>query len=134
MFISKLTKINFINFLEKKCDNISISNKSLGILIRSFHINAPIIVLIIVSCASKTLAIINVLFLFFVVFMYIIFDGCVLSMLEDRLCKEQYTLVDPFLELSGLEINYQNRRLFTLWIMIPHVIIVLLIFYFRFIH
>ena len=134
MFISKLTKKNFINFLEKKCDNIPISNKSLGILIRSIHINLPIIILIIVSCGSKTSAIIHVLFLLFVVFMYIIFNGCILSMLEERLCKEQYILVDPFIELSGREINYINRKLFTLWIMIPHVIIVLLIFYFRFIH
>ena len=66
--------------------------------------------------------------------MYIIFDGCALTMLEERLCKEQYTLVDPFIELSGREINYINRKSFTLWIMIPHLIIVLLIFYFRFIH
>ena len=75
MFISKLTKKNFINFLEKKCDNIPISNKSLGILIRSIHINLPIIILIIVSCGSKTSAIIHVLFLLFIVFMYIIFNG-----------------------------------------------------------
>ena len=107
--------------------------KSLGILIRSIHINLPIIILIIVSCGSKTSAIIHVLFLLFVVFMYIIFNGCILSMLEERLCKEQYILVDPFIELSGLEINYKNRKSFTLWIMSSHVIIVFLIFYFRFI-
>ena len=34
MLISKLTKDNFINFLENICNNIPISNKLLGLIIR----------------------------------------------------------------------------------------------------
>ena len=46
MLVSKSTRDNCINFLEKKCNESSISNKSLGIMIRAFHISAPIIILI----------------------------------------------------------------------------------------
>ena len=64
--------------------------------------------------------------------MYALFDGCTLTMLEERLCKDAYTLVDPFIELYGYEVNYINRKKFTAYIMVPHVLIMILIYYYRF--
>jgi len=133
MFVSKSTRNNFVDFLEKYCTMSSISNKSLGILIRSFHISSPIVIIIIVSCTSKIYALINVIILLIIVLLYIIFNGCVLSILEERLCKDSFLLVDPFIEFANMEVNYKNRKTFTAWIMGPIVLIVLLIYYFRFI-
>ena len=65
--------------------------------------------------------------------MYVLFGGCILTILEQRLCKENYTVVDPFIKLFGLEINSKNRKSFTLCIMLPLLVIIVLIFYFRFI-
>ncbi len=133
MIVSKSTREKFINFLEEKCNNSVISNKSLGIMIRAFHVSSPIMILIIVSCASFLWATISLLLLIIIVALYVILGGCTLSMLEERLCNESFILVDPFIELANMEVNYQNRRNFTAWIMIPHTIITILIYYFRFI-
>lgn len=133
MIDSKLLRDKFIKFLEKKCNNSTISNKSLGMLIRTFHISSPIITLIIISSTSQILSSINLIFLLIVVMMYVLFNGCILTLLETKLCKDTYTIVDPFIELYGMKVNYKNRKYFTACIMIPYVIIILLIYYFRFI-
>jgi hypothetical protein len=130
MLISKLTRDNCINFLE----NIPISKKLLCLIIRSVHFSLPIIIFTVVMCASKFFALLFIIFSFIIVLMYVLFGGCILTILEKRLCKENYTVVDPFIELFGLEINSKNRKSFTLCTMLPLLVIILLIFYLRFIY
>jgi len=134
MLISKLTKNNFINFLENICNNIPISNKLLGLIIRFVHFNLTMVILIFVLFAPKFLALLFIIFTFIIIIMYILLGGCILTILEQRLCKENYTIIDPFIELIGLKINSKNRKLFTLCTMLPFLPIILLIFYFRFIY
>ena len=133
MLISKITRDNCIKFLENICNNIPISNKLLCLIIRSVHFSLPIIIFTVVMCASKFLALLFIIFSFIIVLMYVLFGGCILTILEQRLCKENYTVVDPFIKLFGLEINSKNRKSFTLCIMLPLLVIIVLIFYFRFI-
>ena len=133
MLISKITGDNCIKFLENICNNIPISNKLLCLIIRSVHFSLPIIIFTVVMCASKFLALLFIIFSFIIVLMYVLFGGCILTILEQRLCKENYTVVDPFIKLFGLEINSKNRKSFTLCIMLPLLVIIVLIFYFRFI-
>ena len=120
MFVSKSTRKNFVNYLEKKCNNSNISNKSLGIMIRSFHISSPLVILMAISCTSFFFATLSYIILIIVASLYIIFEGYVLSMLEKRLCKDSFILVDPIIEYSRLDVNYKNRKTFTAWIMFPH--------------
>ena len=132
MFVSKQNRKKFIDFLEKKCTDSPISNKSLGIMIRSFHVSAHIIIFIVIFSCTKFFAALNLIVLLIIAAMYALFDGCTLTMLEERLCKDAYTLVDPFIELYGYEVNYINRKKFTAYIMVPHVLIMILIYYYRF--
>jgi hypothetical protein len=134
MLISKLTRDNFINFLENICNNIPISNKLLGLIIRLVHFNLTMVILIFVLFAPEFLALLCIIFTFIMIIMYILLGGCILTILEQRLCKENYTIIDPFIKLIGLEINSKNRKLFTLCTMLPFLPIILLIFYFRFIY
>jgi len=134
MFISKLNKDNFINFLENICNNIPISNKLLGLIIRFVHFNLTMVILIFVLFAPKFLALLFIIFTFIIIIMYILLGGCILTILEQRLCKENYTIFDPFIKLIGLEINFKNRKLFTLYTIVTFLTIILSIFYFRFIY
>ena len=134
MLISKINRDNCIKFLENICNNIPISNKLLCLIIRSVHFSLPIIIFTVVMCASKFLALLFIIFSFIIVLMYVLFGGCILTILEQRLCKENYTVVDPFIKLFGLEINSKNRKSFTLCTMLPLLVIILLIFYLRFIY
>jgi hypothetical protein len=133
MLISKINRDNCIKFLENICNSIPISNKLLCLIIRSVHFSLPIIIFTVVMCASKFLALLFIIFSFIIVLMYVLFGGCILTILEQQLCKENYTVVDPFIKLFGLEINSKNRKSFTLCIMLPLLVIIVLIFYFRFI-
>ena len=134
MLISKLTRDNCINFLENICNYLPISNKLLGLIIRLVHFSLSILIIIFVLFAPKILAVLCIIFLFIMALMYVLFGGCILTILEQRLCKENYTILDPFIELIGLKINSKNRKIFTLCTMVPFLSIISLIFYFRFIY
>jgi len=134
MLISKLTRDNCINFLENICNYLPISNKLLGLIIRLVHFSLSILIIIFVLFAPKILAVLCIIFSFIMALMYVLFGGCILTILEQRLCKENYTILDPFIELIGLKINSKNRKIFTLCTMVPFLSIVSLIFYFRFIY
>jgi len=134
MLISKLTRDNCINFLENICNYLPISNKLLGLIIRLVHFSLSILIIIFVLFAPKILAVLCIIFSFIMALMYVLFGGCILTILEQRLCKENYTILDPVIKLIGLEINSKNRKIFTLCTMVPFLSIVSLIFYFRFIY
>jgi hypothetical protein len=53
-------------------------------------------------------------------------------MLEHRLCGDEYTIADPFIEMLGIEINSQNRVVVSYFIAIGYFTLLFLIFYYRF--
>lgn len=53
-----------------------------------------------------------------IVLMFVYLDGCVLSNVEYKLCKnkkEFINIIDPFLYVLGREINTNNRYFYTLY-------------------
>jgi hypothetical protein len=38
-----------------------------------------------------------------------IFNGCILTRLEKRFCKNNFTVIDPFLEYLNLPVTFENR-------------------------
>jgi len=131
MLPKKYNKL-FMNYLKKSCDDCTISNKSLGLLIRSLHLNTPFNMLFIVYFAPKIFVILNTLILFISASFFLLFDGCFLSRLEYYLCKDSFTIVDPFLELLGMEINNTTRNYLTYFVMTFYIYIYFSICYFRF--
>ncbi len=64
---------------------------------------------------------------------YILFQGCFISMLENRLCDDKFNIVDPFLEYNNVNINYKTRKIVTIYIAVCYTLIFYGIYYFRFI-
>jgi hypothetical protein len=125
-------KHKIIRYLENKCNNSKISKKTLGIYIRAAHICAPVNIWLAMLYISKPLCIFFIIILFMVLFLFYIFDGCILTMLEKKLCDDTFTLIDPFLELNSLELNTKNRYNMTIKGVIICILIALTIFSYRF--
>jgi magnesium-transporting ATPase (P-type) len=126
-------KVNaFAEGFEKKSESGKLSKKSIGILLRSNHIAAPAIFLIIAMCASFTYVTILAIFLLFVFLMFFIFDGCCLTMIENRFCDDEFTIVDPTLELNNLEITKDNRVFISYIIGTIYIFIIATIYVVRF--
>lgn len=107
--MTKEERIKKIDYLETLCDCSIFSRKTLGILFRSFHYNFPIICIGCVLFANDIIVGIVVILLFFSYMSWIPFNGCFLSMLENRICKDDFNPADPFLEILKFEKTKQNR-------------------------
>ena len=133
MLISKSCKINVIDTLEYLCRRTGISEYSLGIIIRSYHYSLPAGLLFIMSICSNEIFILLLIFYIIIIILYLLFDGCILSMLENRLCKDNFNIIDPFIELNGLAVDSEIRKRYTQRISKIYTSLIFLIFYIRFI-
>jgi hypothetical protein len=129
--LKKKLKSMMNNFADK-CKNGKLSAKSLGIIIRTVHMCAPTSFLISILFGSYLLSTITILFLFGVLICFYTFDSCFLSILEQKLCNDDFVIIDPALELCEWEINTYNRYYISNIIGIAYIITICIIYYTRF--
>ena len=121
--------IKIINII-KKITNLS--DKTIGIIIRSYHIVAPRDFIIILLLAPKPFCLITIIFLLIVYFLIFIFSGCFLAIIEQELCGDDFTIIDPILELLKLEKNNKNKMFITFISGGLYLLFILSIYYLRF--
>ena len=102
-----------INKIEKILNSCGLDKKYIGNMIRGIHIAMPINTLIFVMFAPKIFVWLNILFYIIIIFCFIIFNGCILSILETKYLKDEYNIMDPFLCIMNYEINNTNRMQIT---------------------
>lgn len=130
--LNREQKTKIIDYLEKLCETSSISKKTLGNTIRSYHVSMPFVVIILLFYASQWCVTITALSLMGVFFMFFITNGCLLTMLEHRLCGDEFTIADPFIETMHMELNSKNRVLISYFIAIGFFIFFFLVYFYRF--
>lgn len=107
--LTKEEKKKAIDYLESLCDKSVFSRKTLGILLRSFHYNFPPFCILCAIFANDIIVCVVIFLLFFAYGSWIPFNGCFLSMLENRICNDDFNAADPFLELLKVEKTKQHR-------------------------
>tara|TARA_B100000482_G_C12613865_1_gene300338 strand:- start:333 stop:743 length:411 start_codon:yes stop_codon:yes gene_type:complete len=118
MVLSSNIKKKILDSLENKVDMISsktqITRREIGIIIRLFHSMMPVLPLLTVLFVSKKLVLFHIIFLIMIMTLFYFFNGCLLSLLEYRLIKDNYSVADPFLKLILVEINNETRKKYTI--------------------
>lgn len=122
----------FISCIADKCKQGRLSQKSIVTILRTLHMSIPIIFLIILLSSSYVICILTILVVMCIIFMFYIFDGCLLSMLEQELYKDNFNIVDPFLELFNMEINNKNRKNISIINAFIYILTMCIIYYIRF--
>ena len=130
--LSKEQKIKIIDYLELLCNKSCFSNKTLGIFLRGIHAFTPINFLVGLFFCSFNVATFCCISLIGVILLYILFNGCFLTMLETRLCKDNYTIADPFLEIFKMENTKENRKKISIIIINFYTILFFFIYYIKF--
>ena len=129
-----ILKNKLINYQIKIIDYFKINHILFGHWIRAFHYNSPIYLLIFICLLPKKICIFMLLFFFlFILTLFVFFKGCWISSLENKLLNDNINICDIFLDTLLIPINGKNRFKFTLFMGINYTILLLLIFYFRFI-
>ena len=132
MFGSKV-KYNLVDFFKDLCDKTNISNYTLGMYIRAYHICLPIGFIFVMLFGPKLIAAITLFILFILLFLYISLNGCILTSLEKKLCNDKFTFIDIFLEIAGIEVNEKNQFSMSIKLASLYVIFAIFIYYYRFI-
>jgi len=132
-FLSKEKRNEIIEKVKKDCDNCKFSDKSLGIMMRSFHTGTPLSFFLILIFAPQYVVNIVVALLVIIFIMYLIFDGCILSMIENKVCNDDFTIADPFLELLEWEKTSKNRYNISCIVGGSYYITFAIIYYIRFV-
>lgn len=124
------------NIVEWACSlfkKLPISMKSSGILIRSFHMASPIgFFLIMLLCQSRTICLFTLGVLVVIAFSFFFFDTCMISSLENRIIGDEFNIIDPVLELLGMELDFMNRLKISYGIGCFYIIAMFCLYFFRF--
>jgi phosphoglycerol transferase MdoB-like AlkP superfamily enzyme len=132
ILMSKEKRNKIVEHYKNKWESGKFSKKSLGIMMRSFHISTPIYFILVTLFAPKNVVWVVLFLLVIILLMFFIFDGCILSMIENRVCNDDFTIADPYLEALEWEKNSKNRFNVTLIVGLTYYIMVGIIYYIRF--
>jgi hypothetical protein len=133
MLFSRDYRKSVISWQLEQLRRLGLSDKTVGFFIRAAHVHTPVYIILYLMYIGDVWGSVLVIALLFFGFAYfIMFDGCVLSKLEQKLDSEDITIVDPFLELAKFEKNNQNRMRLSLGIGVGYVIFCIMIVYHRF--
>ena len=132
IFISKVKRNEIVEKMKTYFQSGKLTDKSLGIMMRTFHISTPVSYLILSVLAPRYVVNIVAALLLVIFLMFIVFGGCILSMVENKICNDDFTIADPFLELLEMEKTSKNRFNISLTIFTIFNIIIGIIYYIRF--
>ena len=127
-------KHRVVDYLENLCDKSKISNKSLGIYLRGWHIWAPFAMLVGIFRDSFIICMFYLVAQFLLLVAFYVFNGCVLTSLERRLCSDNtdFTFVDPLIEMLDLELNDKARYDISVKVAILYILITITVLSYRF--
>jgi hypothetical protein len=113
--------------------SFNLSDKTIGFYIRSMHVHTPVYLIIaMLYCGNYFIALSILICLGIAFAFFVMFDGCVLSKIEQALDDQDITIVDPFLEMLGIEKTKTARMRISLLFAVGYMILMVGIFYWRF--
>jgi len=130
--LSRETKVAFIDWLETLCGNMPLSPKTMVHMMRAFHVGTPVVLMFVLVVGPKWMATLAAFNLFACISLFFVFQGCFLSMLEERLSGDNFTIADPFLELCQWDCNNTNRTIMTYWVAGTYMVVFYAVYYVRF--
>jgi hypothetical protein len=132
MGVSKEYRNELIKNIIDQLKKIGLSEKTIGFFIRAYHVNVPIYFFIIMIYGSFYVNVVLIGFLLCALASFFAFDGCILSRIESELDQDDITVVDPMLELAGIEKTNKNRMQISYLIAGLYLTTTFLIFWIRF--
>lgn len=130
--ISKATKNELIDGLVERFSSGRVSGKNVGFVIRTIHFIAPFAAISTVIHGTHIAVALQLVFMCLVLVAFVVMDGCIVSMIEYKLCKDDILIIDPFLELFGYEVTNSNRKNGTYLVSGTCIVCSILVYLFRF--
>ena len=125
--VRKILVNDCINNLRKT----GLPDETLGFLLKSLHFHTPWYHMIYFMFLPKPFALLAVVPLLAAFFLFMYLDGCFLTIVEYKLCKNDMNIIDPYILLGGDEITPTTRYWYTFAISSLYCVLVAIILYCR---
>ena len=135
MLLFKEKRNQLIDFAERFIRTTNVQDNIACLTLRIFHLFIPVISISILLFGVRnwfmTITLINII----IFTMFFMFDGCILSRIEQRFSEkgDDFTVIDPFLILVDVERTNENRTIYSIYSSLMGFIATYLIYYYRFV-
>ena len=123
---------HFINTINT-FNNNRLSKKSIGEMVRAIHFATPMNIIVLLCISPQYICNLIMLYILFVSVLFITFDGCFLTIIEQYYCEDTFTIIDPPMELLNIEKTNKNRFLISIPMAIIYIASTFIIYDYRFI-
>jgi|TARA_B110000046_G_scaffold105599_1_gene113004 hypothetical protein len=120
-----------VNFVIDICRLTELSDVTIGYIIKIAHFLAPWNILLMAIILPLKIAPIVLMPFFVASGLFILLKGCFLTIVEFKLCKNDFNIVDPYIRLFGQKPTENIRYIFTICGMCTNFLILIFILYLR---
>lgn len=103
------TQNKILTYLENTLRETGFLDEQIYSMLTLFHNSIMIITTLMIVLGSKKMYFIALTVNIVIFILFNIFNGCILTRLEKRFCKNNFTVIDPFLEYFNLPVTFENR-------------------------
>jgi len=121
-------------FLENLLRKSGLSDETICSCLRGFHLVFPNIAAFMIFFGSKKIVQYTILINIVIFVMFISFNGCILSRLEKRFCREDVTVMDPVLIFFNIPTTQSNRVKYSIYSALTCFLGTAIIYYLRFVY
>ena len=107
-------KKTLVKYIMDKINNTKTPPHIWLLIIKSLHISTPGIAMIIFLLGSFELSVFVCMILIFTLSLFIYFNGCFLTTIENKLEKNSTNIIDPYIYILGDIPDNHNRNYYTL--------------------
>ena len=124
-------KKELVNYILNGIEKSKMPNNVWLLIIKSIHITTPGYCLIIFLLGSFELSMFFLTLLNITLLLFLYFNGCFLTTIENKLEKDSVNIIDPYIYLMNDIPNKNNRFYYTLQLSFFYFLVTAFIFYFR---
>ena len=111
---------------------LNMSDKTIGYVIRSGHAMLPMYTTAVLFVGTQIYALMILIMLIMAFISFWIFNGCIITSIEYKLDNLDVTLMDPIVEMLGMEVTHQSRMNVARYASFLYMIFYITIYYIRF--
>ena len=132
MFREKRKEV--VDVAEKLLRKTGLTDKTICTILRTLHFGITLITVSILLFGSKRWVLIVLFFNILVYILFYLYEGCILSSLEHRFTKEEFTVIDPFITFFNAELTHENRYTYSIYSSMLGFSLTIVIYYMRFMY
>ena len=129
-----MTKNTILDYCEDCLRKTKMSDLSICMILRISHFLVPYTCLFFLLFGNRFWFILITIVCLVICVLFYIFDGCIYTMLEFKFAKDNWTSLDPALEMCGYEVTNKNRKMISVYNFAINTVMIILLYYYRFVY